>query len=373
MQHAVCAWAVVALFSGVSTAHAQAIFGVSVPADLLVQRTVTALNPYPWGCYTAANPNGCTQTDFFNQRTEVQQATISVGGFDPALGVLQGASLRIGGHIQLSAATSAPSVTVLGPPPPYGQPYPYLDLSGATTVSMGGTVLAQASGSVTHRGNGSSSTVVGLNSRTVNLDPWQVFGANRVQLQTSTTLSTFLMARQYGTEATFTDNATVLAQVQYTYAPHAQLSLASGALVKSLTLDLGDVQQGASLATQFSLFNQAPSFVGSGASLMYRTLEGQRDGFNFFTASGNTGLLAAGGSAKVQVSFNSAGVPLGQREAFLGMYFRDSAYGLGQADHFLGVRVRANVVAVPEAGSVALALAGAGVAAFAARRRKPAT
>ncbi|TBO28326.1 PEP-CTERM sorting domain-containing protein [Aquabacterium lacunae] len=372
MKNAVRVWAVVALLTGVSTAHAQAIYSVSAPVDLLVQRTVTALNPYPWGCYTAANSTGCRQTDFFNYRTDVQQATYSVGGFDPALGVLQGASLRVGGQVQLSVATSAPSVTELGPQPPYGYPYPFLELSGGTTVSMGGTVLAQASGKVSHRGTGSSTTVVGLQSGTVNLDPWQVFGANRVQLQTSTTFSTFLMARHYGTEATFTDNANVLAHVQYTYAPHAQLSFASGALVKSLTLDLGDVQQGASLATQFSLFNQAPSFVGSGAALMSRTLEGQRDGFNFLTVSGSDSHLAAGRSANVQVSFNSAGLPLGQREAFLGMYYRDSAYGLGQADQFLGVRVRANVVAVPEAGSVALALAGAGVAAFAARRRKQA-
>jgi autotransporter-associated beta strand protein len=231
-----------------------------------------------------------------------------------------------------------------------------VDVSGLVNLngSTGSAVVASG-GTASYTGINLSNTSVGVNNLVVSAtagDQQSLSGANSL--------------------------TTISATTSYTVLDHATSSLQGSGVLTSKTLDLGTwdyVTQTWTSGTSsagFSIFNLAGSNGDALTALLALTggTSSGDTGFSTTLISSNYSLIAGGTSQAFSVAFDTTGI------SSSGLLTRTFTFNMADQQNLSGaaatnpLTVVANVVVVPEPGSLALAGIGIAAAAYAYRRRR---
>jgi autotransporter-associated beta strand protein len=223
-----------------------------------------------------------------------------------------------------------------------------VNLSGST-----GSAVVASGGSVSYTGTGLDNTLIGVNNLLVSAtagDQQSLSGASAL--------------------------TTISATTSYTVLDHATSSLLASSVLTSTTLNLGEwdyltqTWTSGTSSAGFSVFNLA-SVNGDALTALLALTSSTSSGDAGFSTNLNTySQIAGGGSQGFSVSFDPTGISTS------GLFTRTFTINMADQQNLSGaaatntLTVVANVIVVPEPGSIALAGIGIAAAAYAYRRRR---
>lgn len=310
-------------------------------------------------------------------------ATVGVGQFDAATGVLVGATLQV---------DSTRAQTISGSGTKGGGPARTANGSGSSTAGFSASGASTTfTPAVTVAGSGCSlgmgmmgpnsctwgpagSTTATSGSATVasgNLDSYVGAGSTNVALTLPSMQATSTLSATQGpassSKSTYTVNWSGNVQANYSYLLHAAPSF--GGASNSLTLDFGTLTQGTGASSLgFSLYNVAdPNRVGLDLD-SFATVGNA--GNNFSTNLANFANLSQGGSQSFLAWLDTSSVGQFSTQYVLSLSDADVGASSTRGSYQLTLNVVGNVAAVPEPETYAMMLAGLGLVGGMARRRR---
>jgi hypothetical protein len=370
--------AVSAALIGASGASQATLIDSSGPVAFNGSASVTASQSYP------NTPGGTGPLSVTNTNNGATAASVSLGQFNAATGVLTGVDLALvsnrvqtlngsgykGNGAAKTASGSGLSTAELSAAGTSLTFTPAINLAGgACSLAAGGT------GSISCTWGPTTSSPVATNGSAAvdqaNLDSYVGAGSVTASLRTPTLSVTDTQSTNQGqasgSSATYTLGWTGTVAANYTYLLHAAPSFDGASAQNSLTLDFGSVALGSSATLSFDLFNLAdPNRVG----LDLDSVTGSGD-----TAILNTNLasflgLVQGGSTGFLASLDTSTAGLFSAQYVLNLSDSDVGAASSRSTHQLTLNLLGNVTPVPVPAAVWLfgsALMGMGFV-----RRKPA-
>ena len=360
----------IALLGGAGLAQAQ-LNTVSSASSFNGTATVTATGA---GVLTATSSNNGASI-----------ATVGVGQFDSAAGVLVGADLLLNSsRTQLISGignkNNGPGRTANGSGSStagFLAPGVNSSFAPAATLAGSGCTLAMGPTGAISCGWGpvASSAIATNASASVNgasLNSYVGAGSTSVALSlpslgATTTLSSTKGMSGSGSSSTYSVTWAGNLQASYSYLLHAAPSFNGASQLSSLTLDFGTVAQGASVSPlNFSLFNLGDA---NRVGLDLDSVSGSGNTSKLSTNLASFMALAQSGSNAYLASLDTSTVGSFSAHYVLSLSDADVGASATRSNYQLEVNLLGNVAAVPEPDTYAMLLAGLGLMGGIARRR----
>ena len=314
-------------------------------------------------------------------------ATVGVGQFDAATGVLMGASVQV---------DSSRTQTISGVGSKNNGPGRDASGSGSSTASFSASGVSNSfSTPITAAGSGcslasgptgaiscnwgpvnvagaASNALANVNS--ANLNDYVGAGSVDVALSLPSLQATSTLSRTQGqassSTSTYAVNWSGNVQANYSYLLHAAPSFDVQAQSSSLTLNFGTVGQGSSVESLFfSLYNMAdPNRVG----LDLDSFTASGDSGKFTTDLASFTSLEQGLNQSFLVGLDTSSVGSFSAHYLLTLSDADVGASGTRSSYQMELNLVGNVAAVPEPESYAMLLAGLGLLGAIARRRRAA-
>lgn len=216
---------------------------------------------------------------------------------------------------------------------------------GAVSANGSCTKTGSPSGSCSYTATGSSASANHSTTITTGLSDYYgagTFSATRGAPQLSAeSTGTFTNTRNF----TYTETWSGSLSVAYEYVKHATASFDGGSTLAAMTINFGDVLQGAAAQQAFSIFNLLNA-AGATAGLDLDSIVGAGDTAALTTDLALFSDLAAGDQADFLASFDTSTV--GSYSATYTLNLSDQDIGIGGQTSTLTLTLTGNVIAPPQ-------------------------